>query len=376
MNIFNEPSYEQFDEFNKKFDMQNTLLASIASHVGTEGIKVTNWEDVQRVVRMGLADKMFKVGDQFVSSYDTGQIVWDVIGINHDIPIDKKYKNSLTLQAHDCIMNCRFDAPEALYYAETELAAGNHVFTLNALQYTFTTAQAIPAGGQVFINAWQSTEGAGVYVPTKITTYAADRATAIETDLDVTATTGTDTLAAVNDHNRCRYGSNNYMESAIKQFLNSNATSFAWTPKTNFDRPPSGEAYTGGGFLKLLDPELVAVLGAVDKQVARNTLTDGGGQDLFSDKVFLLSTKEVYGTNEGVITGEDAYPYYSVLAGAATNNALAGRIKYLAGSARTWWLRSPHVGYSYISRGVDTTGSFSNYGAHSGGGVAPACCIV
>ncbi|MGI6636749.1 MAG: hypothetical protein ACOX2Z_00095 [Minisyncoccales bacterium] len=276
----------------EQFDVQNALLASIASHTGTEGIAISNWEDVQRAVRMGLADKIFKVGDQFVSSYDTGQIVWDVIGINHDIPTDKKYTKSLTLQAHDCIMNCQFDAPEALYYAEAELPAGTHIFTLNALQYTFTTTQAVPVGGQVFINAWQSAEGAGVYVPTKITTYAADRATAIETDLDVTATTGTDTLAAVNNHSRCRYGSNNYMESAIKQFLNSNATSFAWTPKTNFDRPPSGAPYTGGGFLKLLDPELVAVLGAVDKQVARNTLTDGGGQDLFSDKVFFFQEKK------------------------------------------------------------------------------------
>ena len=360
----------------EQFDVQNALLASIASHTGTEGIAISNWEDVQRAVRMGLADKIFKVGDQFVSSYDTGQIVWDVIGINHDIPTDKKYTKSLTLQAHDCIMNCQFDAPEALYYAEAELPAGTHVFTLNALQYTFTTAQAIPAGGQVFINAWQSAEGAGVYVPTKITTYAADRATAIETDLDVTATTGTDTLAAVNNHSRCRYGSNNYMESAIKQFLNSNATSFAWTPKTNFDRPPSGAPYTGGGFLKLLDPELVAVLGAVDKQVARNTLTDGGGQDLFSDKVFLLSRVEVFGGNEGVVAGENPYPWYSTLTANPTTDPLAGRIKYLSGSARYWWLRSPYVGNSGSPRVVGTTGNVGYTSAYDAGGLAPACCIV
>lgn len=365
MDFLNLPTKEQFD-------VQNTLLASIASNTGTGGIKINNWDDVQRLVRMGLHTKMFTVGDQFVANYNDVPFTWDVIGINHDIPTDKKYKNSLTLQAHDCIMNCQFDAPEAFYYAETELAAGTHVFTLNALQYTFTTTKPVPVGGQVFVSAWEGS----TYVPTIIATYAADRTTAIETGLAVTATTGTDTLTPVNNHSRCRYGSNNYKESAIKQFLNSNATSFAWTPKTNFDRPPSGAPYTGGGFLKLLDPELVAVLGAVDKQVARNTLTDGGGQDLFSDKVFLLSTKEVYGTNEGVITGEDAYPYYSVLAGAATNDALAGRIKYLAGSARGWWLRSPHVGNSYFPRHVGTTGSVFSSSAHYAYGLAPACCIV
>ena len=368
-NILNLPTKEQFD-------VQNTLLASIASNIGTGGIKINNWEDVQRLVRMGLHTKMFTVGDQFVANYNDVPFTWDVIGINHDTPTDKKYKNSLTLQAHDCIMNCQFDAPEALYYAETELAAGTHVFTLNALQYTFTTAQAIPAGGQVFINAWQSTEGAGVYVPTKITTYAADRATAIETDLDVTATTGTDTLAAVNNHSRCRYGSNNYVESAIKQFLNSDATSFAWTPKTNFDRPPTGAPYTGGGFLKLLDPELVAVLGAVDKQVARNTISDGGGQDLFSDKVFLPSRVEVFGGTEGETAGESPYAFYSALAASPTTESLAGRIKYLSGSARIWWMRSPYTGYLSFPRIVSLTGSVSSINANNAHGLAPACCIV
>jgi len=56
--------------------------------------------------------------------------------------------------------------------------------------------------------------------------------------------------------------------------------------------------------LHRLDPELVAVIGAVEKQVARNTVTDGGGQDTFSDKVFLLSRVEVGLGTEGVTDGE------------------------------------------------------------------------
>jgi hypothetical protein len=68
--------------FYDTLDTQNALLASIASHTGTEGIAINNWEDVQRLVRMGLAEKMFKPGDQFISSYDTGQVVWDLIGIS------------------------------------------------------------------------------------------------------------------------------------------------------------------------------------------------------------------------------------------------------------------------------------------------------
>jgi hypothetical protein len=42
-------------------------------------------------VRSGLADKVFRVGDQFVSNYDTGTIVWDIIGIDHDTPSDAQF---------------------------------------------------------------------------------------------------------------------------------------------------------------------------------------------------------------------------------------------------------------------------------------------
>ena len=127
---------------------------------------------------------------------------------------------------------------------------------------------------------------------------------------------------------------------------------------------------------KNLDPELVAVLGAVDKQVARNTVTDGGGQDLFSDKVFLLSRVEVFGGTEGTTTGEQAYPYYSTLAANPTTDALAGRIKYLDGSARYWWLRSPNTSTANIPRCVYPSGTVVASYASLAFGAAPACCIV
>ena len=354
--------------FYDNWETTNSLLASIASNTGA-GIKINNWEDVQRIVRMGLANKLFVVGDQFVTEFNGTPSVWVVIGIDHDKPTDPRFTHSLTLQSHDCLLNATFDETEALYYAEAPLPAGQHRFTLNNIQYTFTTSQALPAGGQVFISGWE-TEG---YVPTAITTYAADRTTAVATDLVVTQSAGVDTLSPVNHSQRCRYGSNNYVESAIRQWLNSEASTFEWVPKTNYDRPST---YSGGGFLHQLDPELVAVLGAVDKQVARNTVTDGGGQDLFSDKVFLLSRVEVYGGTEGETSGEAPYPYYESLAPSPTLDAIDGRIKYLGASARDWWLRSPRPLNSYHVRSVIANGSASYGRAASSYGVAPACCIV
>lgn len=331
----------------------------------TQKYTVDSWQKVQDIVRAGLGDKAFRIGDQFVANYNNVPTVFDVIGINHDIPTDNNFINSLTIQAHDCIMNAQFDAAEALYYAEEELLAGEHVFIQDDnSKYKFITTQAIPAGGQVYVTSWGEP-----YVPLKITTYAANRTTVIESGIDVISTADSDTLGVVNVRARCRYGSNNYVESTIREWLNSDEELYEWTPQTKYDRPSIGAPYSGSGFLKLLDPELAAVIGEVDKQVARNTVTDGGGQDLFSDKVFLLSRVEIgYGT-EGVTTGEVVYPYYEGL-------SEAGKIKLLSNTPRSWWLRSPYVGHSDLTRGVSSSCALSNYGALSAHGLSPACVII
>ena len=291
-------------------------------------------------------------------------IVWTIIGIDHDTPTDTEYSHSLTIQTRDCLMNCQWDASEALYYAATALAPGKHIFEIDSGKYEFTTTLEVPEGGQVYVYSWD--DG---YIPLKARTYAADRVTVIEDDITVSTSTDSPTLSPVNHQTRCRYGSNNYWESNIRDWLNSEADQYIWTPKTNFDRPSTGAPYTGPGFLKLLDPELAAVIGKVNKQVARNTLTDGGGQDLFSDKVFLLSRVEVGLGTEGTTDGEEVYSYYDGIEN-------AGRIKLLNGSPRYWWLRSPHVSYASTARYVGTSGVVHSSSAGYSYGLAPACCII
>ena len=116
----------------------------------------------------------------------------------------------------------------------------------------------------------------------RLTIYGANRTSIIEDNIAVTTTTGTDNLTPINDHVRMRYGSNLYEISAIRQWLNSEDATFVWQPLGLYDMPSS---YETAGFINLLDADLQAVIGAVDKQVARATY-DGGGQDTFSDKVF------------------------------------------------------------------------------------------
>jgi hypothetical protein len=357
-NVFNLPTKEQFD-------VQNAILAGIASNLG--GIQVESWKDVQRITRMGLASKIFTEGDQFIAKFDGEPIIWNIIGIDKDKPSDPRFEHSITIQPQDCLMSCQFSAEQALYYAEEGLPAGEHVFTQDDTgeRWKITTTLPVPEGGQLFLPTWNEEP----CYPLKARTYAEDRITVIEDNIDVESTEDEETLSETNVRHRIMYGSNNYIESAIRQFLNSDAETFEWEPQTNYDRPSAGVPYTGSGFLKLLDPELAEVLGAVDKQVARNTVTDEGGQDLFSDKVFLLSLVEVGFSSEGTTTGESVYPYYEGIGN-------TGRIKLLGSSPRSWWLRSPHVSNAYTVRDVYTSGALRHYVARNARGLAPACTIV
>jgi hypothetical protein len=170
---------------------------------------------------------------------------------------------------------------------------------------------------------------------------------------------------------RKSYGNNRYIHSAVRQWLNSDEAAFQWKSQHQYDAEPTGslDLYNGAGFLHRLDPELVAVIGEVSKKVALNTATDGGEQDTFTDKVFLLSQKEVGLGEEGDVAGEFVYPFYDGIAD-------AGRIKQLNGSNSIWWLRSPYVSHSSLVRYVHTDGSLYNYYANYANGVSPACVII
>lgn len=171
--------------------------------------------------------------------------------------------------------------------------------------------------------------------------------------------------------NRQDHGNNRYIHSAVRQWLNSNELAFNWQSQHQYDAEPTSslDLYNGAGFLNRLDPELVAVIGEVNKKVARNTVVDGGGQDTFSDKVFLLSRVEVGLGTEGTTTGEFVYPFYDGIAD-------AGRIKTLDGSPQRWWLRSPNVSDSYGARSVSPSGAVSGSSARYAYGLSPACVIV
>ena len=173
-------------------------------------------------------------------------------------------------------------------------------------------------------------------------------------------------------------GSNNWLESGIRQWLNSDGDADTWwKAKTEYDAPPSYASSTAG-FLKGLDAEFLSTVGEVSKITARDKVTDGGDSDTSTEKFFLLSKTEVYGGLNNNIAEGVAYPYYadnSVLSSAGVG-ADANRIKYRNGAAQNWWLRSPHDSYSSHVCVVYIKGNVNGNGVRDRLGVAPACCII
>ena len=375
------------ETFVEKMDNQNLLLAAIASNGG--GIKIDSWSAVQQVVRLGLASKVFAIGDQFVSTKGETQLIWDIIGFDHDIPADSQFKHSMTIQMHDCYTSAQSDASEALYYAPEGLAAGTYNFTLlsgydttygGGKTYQFTLTKAVPAGGQILF-PWSYNKQASTVL---ISTYeSATSSVAIESVGVTEGSEGTNLGTAdgntenMNHSHKIRYGSNRWLHSSIRQWLNSNKAANAWwKPQNVFDRPPSNIATAG--FLTDMDNEFMSAIGKVKKRTARNIITDGGGYEDTEELIFLPSRSEIYGGLENNVNEGEPYPYYanySDLSAAGTGND-SNRIKYRNGAAQYWWQRSCYSGNASTVRTVHPTGTINIYYANGSIGVAPACNII
>ncbi len=365
---------EQTGKINAAF---TELLIAKGGHM-----KPTSWAEVQRMVRDGTAAKVFSIGDQLTCQRGGVNLVWDVIGIDHDTPADPQFTHSLTLQLHDCFSTViQFDAPEAFYYAENGLEARTYHFTMGSTDYQFTLDSDVAAGGQLILNFTGSTPTSLSVSATVGGNFVKDTNGIDNLTIAVTAGSGGTPLDTdyINNINRVIYGSNNYKESAIRQWLGSNAAAGSvWTPQTNFDRPPAWKN-TAAGFMNGMDADFLAAIGKTHIVVARNTVTDGGGFDEMDDYFFLLSRSEVYGGAEvsGVNEGEPypCYANYSDLSAPGTDPD-SNRIKYGNGAARYWRLRTPNSEDGNKVRYVDLAGNLNVSNASIETRIVPACNII
>ena len=316
----------------------------------------------------------------------------------HSMLIEKKfvYSNSVGTQ-----VGVQFDGPEALWYCEEALPAGTYNFTWDYATgsmvngtYQFTLTSSVPAGGQIVLGTNSSSTA---ITSCKISTYATPGdTTAIESNVVVSSgsagtSLGTISATASTDENlncaqRVMWGSNNYAQSGMRQWLNSDKkTGTFWKATNKFDRPTSWAASADNnyaGFMHGLgDDFLGAVLtakipcrtnnaGIMEVDSLDGTEFSSAETYNIEDKFFILSRPEIYGTyDSNTLKDGEILDYYDGL----SQSDLIKRD--VGGTARFCWLRSPIPHNASNVRIVSTDGSLYISSATNAPGVAPACLI-
>ncbi len=377
---FNIPRDSTLQQIAKALDIIAVAQSGAAA-------PVDSFQDVRQMVANGHGAQAFPAGTQLIAKHATlGDVIFDTVAHNHHKAPGNADAPTMTLLMHACINGRMVDNTEALYYCATALAAGTYHFTLLAdydptygggKTLQFVLSQPVPAGGVLMFPWAYNTQSTA----TKVSSYASrESATAIESVSVVEGSGGTNlgtadgNSANMNHTHRIRYGSNNWKESAVRQWLNSAAAANEWWhPQTIFDRPPSYANQPG--FLAGFDDDFINAVGLVDVTTARNAVfeADGttGGSYTTRDKFFLPSMAEVgFGNNDTVAEGS-VMEYYN---GATDTD----RIKYdiaAPTTARYWWLRSPNPWGGYRVRHVTPSGALNNSDANGGIAVAAACVI-
>lgn len=367
-----------------QFDLMNENLAKIAAAVGSQ-VDLSTWNGIRKAVLARIAPDVIPVGTLLTVTHSVyGDKPWVVLGHNVHKNAHNEDSPTMTIGSVPVLGTLQFDAPESICQVNSDLPAGTYHFTITAYDqwtagtYQFITTKTVPSGGRICVSGQYPYQGN--ITAAKVSTYAQGSSTAIESGLAITAGSegtnlGTAGEGTTNHTHRIAYGSNNYKESAMRQFLNSAAAAGnVWEPQTKFDQAPSWMTTTAG-FLNGLDAELQEVLCDVTVPCGSNNVYEApdstvtkGGIYTVTDKIFLLSNREI-GFTSDIDDGTTVLPYYD----GATN---ADRIKYNASSvAAHWWERTPNSGYAYSVRRVNPDGTLDGNGAFGSGGLAPACTI-
>lgn len=195
------------------------------------------------------------------------------------------------------------------------------------------------------------------------------------------------------DSNRRDYGNNRYSVSNIDHWLNSTASAGQWySPQHATDQSPNSTKVvsqnpydTDAGFLTGFDARFIAAIQDTTIKVARNTVTDGGGYDTLTRKVFLPSKAELFNQAENSIMEGSLLQYFQantnairvakISTYAAEDNNNKGSSSVTAGTASYYWTRTPDSSNSCGVRGVNSGGLliYNNLVYVGNGGVRPLC---
>ena len=195
-----------------------------------------------------------------------------------------------------------------------------------------------------------------------------------------------DGTSNINGLQRTAYGYGRWSQSAIRQYLNSDADKGKWwNPQNKFDLAPDN-LDTTAGYLSGLPADLLAAIKPVKVVTYTNTCETADKateKDITYDRVFLPSLEEMYIKPQAPAGGEGTpHDYWRIISGSSQPVAQYGtypRYKQFAltskTSSHTVRLRSAYRGNACDTWCVASTGGVGNGVAYWAGAVAPLVVI-
>lgn len=377
---------------------RDTTLQDIAQSLQTIAFtqaanleNISNWDQISGLSRNGYAQKIFNYGDQFVEKWtDTAasteyEYPWRVNHFENVELENGEVVPGMYLQAHYAHpFGVQFSQNRAFLRCPNGLQAGTYNITLGDTwgskdakkdtTWQFTLTQDVPSGG--CLNGFYQMPDVAAST-WKVTSYAADRITKIETVSVLSGSEGTalGTMQMntrngdLNSMQETGYGWNRWKTSALRQYLNSDQPKRKWwTPQDDWDVAPDQLA-TKDGFLRGLPENMLRAIKTVKVVTYTDTAQDGGEADVTYDKVFLPSLEQMYYNPQ--IAGEgNAHEYWKRRSGSKTKlpqyQALPRMITYDVEnhtSPQLVRLRSAHRDIAYYAWYVNGSGNAS--GSHA-----------
>jgi len=293
-----------------------------------------------------------------------------------------------------------FDAAEAIYHFDGTEGAGDHYITIasnygdgwktgTAIQITLANA---PAEGDQLVISVGTDSKVDPTAGRTWTVYAKGDTTAKETGTTSNGTAGTELGATstidgyhtndkVNAPARVVYGYNRWSQSALRQWLNSEAAAGAWwNAQNDWDRPPA-QAATLAGFLSGYEEDVRQFFKPI-KVVTVACNADNNVEDITYDRVFLSSLEQMYCVPQFAGKEGAYWEYYKRLLGrttpAPTGYTYARLKKYALNaptSAQYCWRRSANRSHAGNAWFVYASGTVSTYDAVTALRCAPSVFV-
>ena len=398
-------------------ERQNLLLTQLITAEGG-ATPINTLQEIAEIVRRGEAPNVFTVGDQIMVKWNNGTqdyiLPFDIVHFDDVELQDGETVPGMFIQSHFALEGVQFDQNEAFYVVPAGgLAAGTYHFKMgnswgsNVVadkSYQFTLAESYAEGDLLQLGtATSEVSGLPDTAPAnwRVRTYKASGSTpaglaASTTEIVALAegTGGTDlgTLSSstkygtsgLNNMQRSGYGYNRWSQSAIRQWMNSDAAAGSWfTPQNPYDRKPDQLASLRGmkagfeqGFLNILKPIKVTT--------ALNTVSDdqiGASENTF-DMFFLASLEQEYIAPQASGVEGHYWEYWKRRLGLTnpqpTGQAFPAHIRYAYNaktSAQNCRLRSAYRGYAYNTWNVNPSGTAYTSSATGASRAVPACVI-